>query len=552
MSDDENVVFTNFKNAFENCLLNRTGIVLNNGPCHQEEMSRDLERALRLSGLAGDDSAGVDIGKDAEGQGDWSDEALELMSMVEKLGPLNPNLASEAFIKPFFKHLNLSQFNIEGVDEDLLKFTNLTFLDLSRNALSAVDYLPPNLKFFKGYNNAVQAFKGCKKSASLVFLGAGYNRLGTVGFEQISNRFRNLLSLDLSYNDLTELRNFTSDAQSLQKLRHLTLVGNPFCLLPYYRLVVIKHLKDLQILDDVQVWEAEVTDAQLVNATNTERPQEINLGVSFSVIKTFKNLLKPLAKELPDKKMEGEEEVPISVEDRIAEVCRSGDLSFSIELPDGRWVKTTPVPLSDPENAEQLPEEIDLSGIKVQGEEKTEPLFFVWPLNAPSTDAPTKQNLKSGSKEIAAKETAAKETDALIVLRDWLRGGMKVKAFFQKSPPPVEEPAEGEEAPPPPILDPPRPIGGCVVPLNSVLRPSVCTIPEEARQEKALPVPPAPTNLGPATVNLAPYSKWIEPDVQVPLCEMATKNVSEDSAIFKIGISLYAPVPPPEADEAAA
>lgn len=514
------LVFSNFKSAFENCLLNRTGIVLNNGPCHQEEMSRDLERALRLSGLAGEDSSGVDIGKDAEGQGDWSDEALELMSMVEKLGPLNPNLASEAFIKPFFKHLNLSQFNIQGVDEDLLKFTNLTFLDLSRNELSAVEYLPPSLKFLKGYNNAISKMT-CKKNASLVFLGAGYNRLGTTGFEQISNRFKNLLSLDLSYNDLTELRNFTSDSQSLQKLRHLTLVGNPLCLLPYYRLVVIKHLKDLQILDDVQVGETEANDAQLVDSTNLERPEQINVGLSFVLIKTFKNLLKPLAKELPETIMQDEEEVHVPEEDRITEVCKTGSLCFSFELPDGQELHTTSVPFADPENPEEpIPEEIDLSSIKVKGEEKAEPLFFVWKLAASSD---------------------------LVVLRDWLRRGMKVNAFWQKNPPPTEAVEEGEEPPPPPELEPPRPIAGCVVPLNSILRPSICTI-----SEKALPVPPAPINVGPAAVNLPPYSFWIEPDVQVPLCELATKNVSEDSAVFKVGISLYAPEPPPEADEQAA
>jgi hypothetical protein len=475
--------------------------------------------------LAGDDSSGVDIGKDAEGQGDWSDEALELMSMVEKLGPLNPNLASEAFIKPFFKHLNLSQFNISGVDEDLVKFTNLTFLDLSRNQLSAVEYLPPNLKFLKGYNNDIQKIT-CKKSSSLVFLGAGYNRLGTTGFEQISNRFKNLLSLDLSYNDLTELRNFTSDSQSLQKLRHLTLVGNPLCLLPYYRLVVIKHLKDLQILDDVQIGEAEATDAQLVDSTNLDRPQAINVGLSFVLIKAFKNLMKPLAKELPDTVMQDEEEVHVPEEARITEVCKIGSLMFSFELPDGREVQTTLVPFADPENPEEpIPEELDLSGMKGKGEDKAEPLFFVWSLNT------------SGD---------------LVVLRDWLRRGMKVKAFWQKNPPPPEPVEEGEEPPPPPELEPPRPIAGCVVPLNSILRPSTCTISDEARHEKALPVPPAPINVGPATVSLPPYSLWIEPDVQVPLCELAAKNISEDSAVFKVGISLYAPEPPPESEGEAA
>lgn len=531
--------FSNFKGAFQNCLLNRTGIVLNNGPCHVQEMDRDLDRALRLSGLAGDETSGVDMGKDD--QGDWSDESTELLSMVEKLGPLNPNLASEAFIKPFFKHLNFSQFNIQGVDEDLLKFTSLTFLDLSKNQLSLVDYLPPSLKFFKGYNNTIQRIS-CRKLPSLCFLGAGYNKLGTSGFEQISQRFRNLLSLDLSYNNLTEIRNFTSDAQTLQKLRHLTLVGNPLCLLPYYRLIIINHLPQMQILDDVQVGEAEASDAQLVDSTLLERPTEISLAVSFVQVKSFRGLVKQLAKELPATVMQDEEEVEVPLEDRITEVCKSGNICFSVELPDGRWIDTTSVPLSSEENPDEpVPEEIDLSGLLKQGEAKPEHLYFVLPVNSAPLDTG-----RSGSKHIDKGGAPDGPPDDLVVIRDWVRRGVKVKAFFQKNGParsPVEE-GENPKTPNPP--EPRQPIGGCIVPLNSVLRPSVCTIPDEARQERSLPLPPPPINIGPVTVNLAPYSFWIEPDVQVPLCDVATKNIGgDDSAVFKMGITLYAKEPPP-------
>jgi len=301
----------------------------------------------------------------------------------------------------------------------------------------------------------------------------------------------------------------------------------------------------MQILDDVQVGEAEATDAQLVDATNLDRPQQINLGISFVQINTFKRLFLPLAKELPDTVMQDEEEVHIPEEDRLAEICRSGSLSFSIELPDGRWVQTTSVPLADENPDEPIPEEIDLSGIRVQGEDKASPLFFVYPLNS-QADTAGKTGTKPGEKSATTKTAPGGD---LVVLRDWLRSGMKVKAFWQKNPPPSEPVDEGEEPPPPPPFGPPRNIAGCVVPLNSILRPSVCTLPEEARQEKSLPVPPAPINIGPSTVSLPPYSFWIEPDVQVPLCDLATKNVSEDSAVFKIGVSLYAKEPPPEAEE---
>merc|ERR1719329_1358604 len=117
----------------------------------------------------------------------------ELMRMTARLGPTNPNLSSEAFVKPFFKHLRLPDLGVKALDEDLTKFTNLTFLDVSRNDLSAIDYLPPNLRFLKAYNTNISRI-GCRPLESLCFLGLGHSSMGAAGLKQVARLFPGILS----------------------------------------------------------------------------------------------------------------------------------------------------------------------------------------------------------------------------------------------------------------------------------------------------------------------------------------------------------------------
>uniref|UniRef100_A0A493SSM6 Leucine rich repeat containing 43 n=1 Tax=Anas platyrhynchos platyrhynchos TaxID=8840 RepID=A0A493SSM6_ANAPP len=63
----------------------------------------------------------------------------------------------------------------------------------------------------------------------------------------------NLVSLDLSFNNLTELLELVSQLSSLQKLRVLVLQGNPLALIPAYRGFVVDGLPQLSVLDDIHI-----------------------------------------------------------------------------------------------------------------------------------------------------------------------------------------------------------------------------------------------------------------------------------------------------------
>jgi len=580
---------TSFSAAFNTCLKSQTGIVVSRGEFRLAELSRDLDRVERLGGYAGDEGEGNEVLKASGEKDKCMSEDLKgsngLLPMVEKLGPVNMNLSSAAFIKPFFKHLNLSQLNIVSFDADIAQFMNLTNVDVSRNAISAIDFLPPSLKFLKIYNNKITEITCARQppAPSLCFLGVGHNALTDSSMSQLVQRFRGLLSLDVSYNNLTSLRQLLTSVTSLGRLKHLCAAGNPLCLLPHYRLVVVKNLPTLQLLDEQDVGEAETSDAQLVDHGHLEIPPYLNIAISFSQVTFLKRLLGPLAKELPATRMGDDEiEVPVSEEERLTEVARKGTFFFRLDLPsdfNGEFpdscVDTTEIAIEEPP-----PEEPVVKGGK-PGKDAVEapPKPVGEPIDLSGLRRPLPEQVISevekaeGADAAAEAEVAPKDSplffplpvadgpngvDALLQLRDWLRVGMRVKALYRKKKEPIDpdatparEDAEGEARPATPEVNEARLIGGGILSLSSALWPQISPVPEELRQVERLAALPPTLAIGNTTLTLAPYSMWLEPDVQVPEAPKS-KSLSDVSAIVTMEVGLYAKEPQAEVDAEAA
>lgn len=62
-----------------------------------------------------------------------------------------------------------------------------------------------------------------------------------------------LVSLDLGFNDLTDLQSMLEGLRTLQHLRLLILQGNPMALVPHYRGFTVDSLAHLCVLDDITV-----------------------------------------------------------------------------------------------------------------------------------------------------------------------------------------------------------------------------------------------------------------------------------------------------------
>nr|XP_023395020.1 leucine-rich repeat-containing protein 43 [Loxodonta africana] len=89
----------------------------------------------------------------------------------------------------------------------------------------------------------------------LQHLGLGHNKLlgALESLYVTANHWPNLVSLDLGFNDLTDLQSMVDSLHTLRQLRLLVLQGNPLALVPYYRGLTVDTLSRLCVLDDITV-----------------------------------------------------------------------------------------------------------------------------------------------------------------------------------------------------------------------------------------------------------------------------------------------------------
>ncbi|XP_048179013.1 leucine-rich repeat-containing protein 43 isoform X1 [Corvus hawaiiensis] len=152
-----------------------------------------------------------------------------------------------------------SSLQVEEVDEGVLRFQQLEELILSANRISKVTsaHLPRALKVLELCCNAVHDLQDlcARPPPELQHLGLGYNRLCGPSQEKhfTVDFWPNLISLDLSFNSLTDLQGLVSQLSTLQNLRILVLQGNPLALIPSYRGFLVDSLPKLSILDDIHI-----------------------------------------------------------------------------------------------------------------------------------------------------------------------------------------------------------------------------------------------------------------------------------------------------------
>ncbi|XP_003832396.1 leucine-rich repeat-containing protein 43 isoform X2 [Pan paniscus] len=180
-------------------------------------------------------------------------------SFLRELAIRNPLTITDTFFYSYFRSLRVVDKKVTLVDKDLLKFLKLEELVLSANRIKEVDAtnLPPTLKVLELYGNEISSMEClcARPPAGLQHLGLGHNKLlGPLESLYVTaNHWPNLVSLDLGFNDLTDLQSMVTSLRTLRHLRLLVLQGNPLALVPYYRGLTIDSLAQLCVLDDITV-----------------------------------------------------------------------------------------------------------------------------------------------------------------------------------------------------------------------------------------------------------------------------------------------------------
>ncbi|KAK3083802.1 hypothetical protein FSP39_003399 [Pinctada imbricata] len=182
----------------------------------------------------------------------WSSEAKNLRELAVK----SPWLIDDHFVLNYFKTLRIVDKNVTEVDGELLKFQQLEELTLSANKIITVNSknLPPNLKVLELCANKISDISAlCVRPPPIIHLGLGFNKVSFIGDYLTGDFWPNLLSLDLSHNNLSDLLDVIRKLGTLPKLRNLILQGNPLSLIPGYRGYTIDSLRKLNILDDIMI-----------------------------------------------------------------------------------------------------------------------------------------------------------------------------------------------------------------------------------------------------------------------------------------------------------
>ncbi|XP_048819755.1 leucine-rich repeat-containing protein 43 [Lagopus muta] len=178
---------------------------------------------------------------------------------LREVAVLAPQLTCGTRVLRLFRSLRIVGKDVEEVDEELLQLQHLEELILCANQISRITSanLPRTLKILELCCNAVSDLQGlcAQPPPELQHLGLGYNRLhGPLQDKHLTADFwPNLISLDLSFNNLTDLFGLVSQLSSLKKLRTLVLQGNPLALIPAYRGFVVDSLPKLSFLDDIHI-----------------------------------------------------------------------------------------------------------------------------------------------------------------------------------------------------------------------------------------------------------------------------------------------------------
>jgi len=182
----------------------------------------------------------------------WSSDLDSIKAKVDAAAKVH-----KAYGASFFAHsftvLNLHGASISAIDAGMLNLINLTSLSLSHNRISKIENLPTSLLSLDLSYNALSELPA-HMPLRLKVLSFAFNRVPTL--LPLARWFAlpraALVSLDCAFNDLPLLHNLHV-LQSFSSLRQLKCYGNPCALDPAYADACCYYLPSLISLDAVAV-----------------------------------------------------------------------------------------------------------------------------------------------------------------------------------------------------------------------------------------------------------------------------------------------------------
>ncbi|RHY85422.1 hypothetical protein DYB26_012593, partial [Aphanomyces astaci] len=185
---------------------------------------------------------------------DWCAELHDIVVATEST--TTPSI-DRAFVCKMVHNLRLTKLAINHIDAAFARdCMHLERLDICDNVLRSLDHLPPSLLEVDAYRNQLQTVHLSSSSPTphLVHVGLGLNMLTSL---PTLSHPHTLLSLDLSYNYITDFAHVLAGLDVFSGLRHVFFTGNPVVLCRGYRHALLASHPNLYVLDDITVSDKE-------------------------------------------------------------------------------------------------------------------------------------------------------------------------------------------------------------------------------------------------------------------------------------------------------
>ena len=204
----------------------------------------------------------------------WSPDNRKIEIAIMERGYDKNTTMNVNFIKEKYTELDLSALEITDIDAEITTFKNLKILHLSENKIPIISNLPANLEQLIIAHSAVERIDPKVSSNSLQYLNLSSNSINENVLGQVAKSFPNLLSLDVSFNYLTNIVQTSASLISLRQLKVLYLTGNPITIIRNYIDSVKNELPNLKRLDGVVVSKEE-TEVKVGGVNNIAALKDI-------------------------------------------------------------------------------------------------------------------------------------------------------------------------------------------------------------------------------------------------------------------------------------
>ena len=141
-------------------------------------------------------------------------------------------ICNKEFLNEFYSHLAFNGANIHQIDDDSLLLSNLKVLNLCKNNLSRIQNIPEScLQLYLDFN---QIKSIDIPTVNVEFLSISHNLIQDHSIKTIAGKMPKLRCLNISYNQIKDIRAFVSYLKECIRLKMIICRNNPISLLPIY------------------------------------------------------------------------------------------------------------------------------------------------------------------------------------------------------------------------------------------------------------------------------------------------------------------------------